>query len=160
MIMASSSRILMSFAREGGLPFSPFFAKVSPTKQLPINALCFSTALQSCLSLVYIGNTALFNSLLVLTIVSRHELSAFLSSRPLTPNLLTGHAQHLLRRSQCPHALPGTTTRPASSSFLPRPTRPPRQCHRPHLQHRHLRLPLLPQLPPRFRVEHELCLGE
>ncbi|ORY91623.1 amino acid/polyamine transporter I [Leucosporidium creatinivorum] len=70
MIMASSGRILMSFAREGGLPFSSFFAKVDKRKQLPINALCFSAGLQALLVLIYIGNTALFNSLLVLTVAA------------------------------------------------------------------------------------------
>ena len=70
MITASASRILMSFAREGGLPFSPFFAKVSTTRQLPVNALCFATLVQCALVCIYIGNTALFNSLLVLTVAT------------------------------------------------------------------------------------------
>jgi choline transport protein len=54
MIMASSGRILMSFAREGGLPFSSFFAKIDRREQLPVNALCFSAGLQALLVLIYI----------------------------------------------------------------------------------------------------------
>ncbi|ORY91640.1 amino acid/polyamine transporter I [Leucosporidium creatinivorum] len=70
MILASSGRVLMSFAREGGLPFSSFFAKVDRRKQLPLNALFFSAIVQALLALIYIGNTALFNSLLVLTVAA------------------------------------------------------------------------------------------
>ncbi|GAA6013783.1 hypothetical protein JCM10207_008189 [Rhodosporidiobolus poonsookiae] len=70
MILASSGRVLMSFAREGGLPFSRFFAEISPTHNLPVNALCFSAVVQALLVLIYIGNAALFNSLLVLTVAA------------------------------------------------------------------------------------------
>ncbi|KAK5729822.1 hypothetical protein LTR17_011583 [Elasticomyces elasticus] len=38
-LMAQSSRVIFSFARDGGLPFSKTIAKVHPTLQVPINAI-------------------------------------------------------------------------------------------------------------------------
>ncbi|GAA6024004.1 hypothetical protein JCM10207_006851 [Rhodosporidiobolus poonsookiae] len=67
-ILATSGRVSWSFALEGGLPFSNFFAHISPRFNVPVRALAASTIIQCLLVLIYIGNGALFNSILVLAI--------------------------------------------------------------------------------------------
>ncbi|GAA6020289.1 hypothetical protein JCM10207_003214 [Rhodosporidiobolus poonsookiae] len=67
-ILATSGRVIWSFALEGGIPFSSVFARVSSKHHVPIAALCVSVAVQMLLVLIYIGNAALFNSILVLAV--------------------------------------------------------------------------------------------
>ncbi|GAA5955397.1 hypothetical protein JCM10213_002871 [Rhodosporidiobolus nylandii] len=67
-ILTTVSRVVWAHALEGGIPFSSFFAQRHPRLDMPVNALCVVAAIQCLLSLIYIGNTALFNSILTLTV--------------------------------------------------------------------------------------------
>lgn len=56
--LAASSRVVWSFACEGGLP--KCFARINKRQQVPVNALVLSWASICCLSLIYIGNETAF----------------------------------------------------------------------------------------------------
>ncbi|GAA5919709.1 hypothetical protein JCM6882_008439 [Rhodosporidiobolus microsporus] len=91
-ILATAGRVVWSFALEGGIPFSQWFSRLSSRYEVPVNALCVVAAVQCLLSLIYIGNTALFNSILTLTV-------AFLNisySIPIALMLFRGRPQRLL----------------------------------------------------------------
>lgn len=60
-MVTTSSRQLYSFARDGGLPFSKFFAKVSPRNHIPMNAVCSTLIFTVVLSLVLIGSPLAYN---------------------------------------------------------------------------------------------------
>ncbi|KAF2656678.1 amino acid transporter [Lophiostoma macrostomum CBS 122681] len=61
-ITATSSRQLFAFARDQGVPFSSFFAYVSPKFDVPINAICLSFGVSCLLSLINLGSSvALMN---------------------------------------------------------------------------------------------------
>ncbi|KAB5580372.1 amino acid/polyamine transporter I [Coniochaeta sp. 2T2.1] len=56
--LAAASRVIWSFAREGGLP--PVFAHVNKRQGVPINAVVLAWFCVSALSLIYIGNDTAF----------------------------------------------------------------------------------------------------
>ncbi|CAD6448991.1 7914fd40-8f93-4d7b-b6e7-275fb973416d [Sclerotinia trifoliorum] len=58
-ILASMTRLIWAFARDNGLPFSRFFAKISPTHKIPLRALCLATTIVLLLSLINIASTTL-----------------------------------------------------------------------------------------------------
>ncbi|OTA37131.1 hypothetical protein BTJ68_02972 [Hortaea werneckii EXF-2000] len=62
-IMAGSSRQLFAFARDDGLPFSKWVARVRPGLDVPVNAIVVSFTFAACISLVNISSTAAFNSI-------------------------------------------------------------------------------------------------
>ncbi|KAJ5836202.1 Amino acid/polyamine transporter I [Penicillium robsamsonii] len=64
--VATTSRQIYSFARDKGLPFSDFLAKVNPTFTVPLNALCVSLIIVSLLSLINIGSSVAFNAIMSL----------------------------------------------------------------------------------------------
>ncbi|KAJ5512923.1 hypothetical protein N7463_002475 [Penicillium fimorum] len=64
--VATTSRQIYSFARDKGLPFSNFLAKVNPTFTVPLNALCVSLVIVSLLSLINIGSSVAFNAIMSL----------------------------------------------------------------------------------------------
>jgi amino acid transporter len=56
-VIATSSRQLWAFARDGGVPFSGWFSVVDKKRgHLPVNALVFSYVLAVLLSLINIGS--------------------------------------------------------------------------------------------------------
>ncbi|KAK4447119.1 putative amino-acid permease [Podospora aff. communis PSN243] len=61
--IATSSRQLWAFARDRGVPFSGWLARVHPRWELPLNALAVSYAFAVLLSLINIGSTVAFNIL-------------------------------------------------------------------------------------------------
>lgn len=65
-IMASSSRQIFAFARDRGLPFSPWLSRVHPTQGVPTNAVLLTTTATMLLSLINIGSTIAFNNLVSL----------------------------------------------------------------------------------------------
>ena len=65
--MASVSRLLWSFARDNGLPFSDFFSYISPTYKIPVRCLCLTVVVQVLLSLINIGSTTAFFAILSLS---------------------------------------------------------------------------------------------
>ncbi|KAK5123749.1 hypothetical protein LTR85_002385 [Meristemomyces frigidus] len=62
-MMASASRQLFAFARDKGMPFSPWLGHVRPGWDIPLNAVSFSLVFTSILSLINIGSTVAFNSI-------------------------------------------------------------------------------------------------
>ncbi|GMG03119.1 unnamed protein product [Aspergillus oryzae] len=63
------SRLCWSFARDRGLPFSPFLAKIHPTLDVPFNAHSVSCFIVGLLGLLYLGSSTAFNSMVSACIV-------------------------------------------------------------------------------------------
>ncbi|RLV93690.1 Choline transport protein [Spathaspora sp. JA1] len=62
------TRICWSFARDNGLPFSKYLAKVDPNLGVPINAHIFSTFWVMICGIIFLVTTAGFNAMIVGTI--------------------------------------------------------------------------------------------
>ncbi|KAF1837446.1 amino acid transporter [Decorospora gaudefroyi] len=69
-IMTTSSRMTYAFARDGGLPFSRFFAKVHPRLGQPLNALILAAGLTISFGLILIGSSSAFNALISASVVA------------------------------------------------------------------------------------------
>lgn len=65
-IMASASRQMFAFGRDKGLPGSAWLSRVHPTLGVPVNAVVMSTVISILLSLINVGSTVAFNSLVSL----------------------------------------------------------------------------------------------
>ncbi|EIT76249.1 amino acid transporter [Aspergillus oryzae 100-8] len=76
--VATASRQLWSFARDGGLPFSSFFSYVTPGWHIPLNSVMVSLAVTILLSLINIGSTVALQAIVSLTITSL--MSAYILS--------------------------------------------------------------------------------
>ncbi|KAF4962380.1 hypothetical protein FSARC_9546 [Fusarium sarcochroum] len=57
-----ASRVIWAFARDGAVPGARYWTKISPTLQIPLNAMILSTVIQVLLGLIYFGSTAAFNA--------------------------------------------------------------------------------------------------
>ncbi|KAH7240008.1 amino acid/polyamine transporter I [Fusarium redolens] len=69
-IMATSTRILYAFARDGGLPFSRVFAKVDQRWGIPVNALLLTNGIVIIFGLVYLGSTSALNAILSAAVIA------------------------------------------------------------------------------------------
>ncbi|GAD97230.1 GABA permease GabA [Paecilomyces variotii No. 5] len=69
-IMTTSSRMIYAFARDGGLPASPFFSRVHPRLGLPLNALYVTTALVIIFGLIFLGSSSAFNAIVSASVVA------------------------------------------------------------------------------------------
>ncbi|KAH7128472.1 GABA permease gaba [Dendryphion nanum] len=69
-IMTTSSRMAYAFARDGGLPASPFFAKVHESLGLPLNSLCLTTIIVIIFGCIFLGSTSAFNAILSASVVA------------------------------------------------------------------------------------------
>ncbi|KAF7136743.1 hypothetical protein CNMCM5793_006212 [Aspergillus hiratsukae] len=76
--VATASRQLWSFARDQGLPFSSFFAYVTPGWNIPLNSVMVSLAVTILLSLINIGSQVALTAIVSLTITSL--ISAYILS--------------------------------------------------------------------------------
>nr|XP_001402058.2 amino acid permease [Aspergillus niger CBS 513.88] len=76
--VATASRQLWSFARDQGLPFSSFFAYVTPGWNIPLNSVLVSLVVTAILSLINIGSNLALNAVISLTITSL--MSAYILS--------------------------------------------------------------------------------
>ena len=99
---ASTSRQTYAFARDKGLPFWRWLARVDPKKELPVNAVIFSCVLSGLLSLINIGSTAAFNAIISLQVAAimftySISISCVLYRRIWHPELLP-HARWSLGR--------------------------------------------------------------
>ncbi|KAL4917737.1 amino acid/polyamine transporter I [Aspergillus aurantiobrunneus] len=65
--LASVTRLAWAFARDNGLPFSDFFARVDPRYKIPIRALFLVASCIVAISFIQIGSTAAFNAILSLS---------------------------------------------------------------------------------------------
>lgn len=66
----STSRQTWAFARDNGLPFSNWIAKVDPKLEVPINSVTATTAFTIILSFINIGSDAAFNAIVSLNLTS------------------------------------------------------------------------------------------
>jgi choline transport protein len=69
-IMTTSSRMTYAFARDGGVPWSKFFAKVHPRLGQPLNSLMLSAGLTILFGLILIGSSSAFNALISASVVA------------------------------------------------------------------------------------------
>ncbi|GAM42824.1 hypothetical protein TCE0_044r17147 [Talaromyces pinophilus] len=60
----STSRVLWAFARDGAMPFSDVWAKVSKRFGIPFNAQLLVAAANAALGCLYLGSSTAFNSML------------------------------------------------------------------------------------------------
>jgi choline transport protein len=56
--------------RDGGLPFSKFFAKVHPKLELPLNALILTVVLDVIFGCIFLGSSSAFNAILSASVVA------------------------------------------------------------------------------------------
>ncbi|RLL97436.1 hypothetical protein CFD26_106440 [Aspergillus turcosus] len=66
-VVASVSRLTWAFARDGGLPYSKFFAKVDGKYHIPVRAVCLVCFNVLLLSLINIASTTALSAILALT---------------------------------------------------------------------------------------------
>ncbi|KAK3070644.1 hypothetical protein LTR53_010097 [Teratosphaeriaceae sp. CCFEE 6253] len=66
-LMAQSSRVVFSFARDGGLPFSSIIARVHPTLHVPIYAILLVLVINIGLMSIYFGTVTGFNTVLAIS---------------------------------------------------------------------------------------------
>jgi choline transport protein len=69
-VVASVSRLTWAFARDGGLPYSQFFAKVDPTYHVPFRAIGLVSSTVVLLSLINIASTTALSAILALSTAS------------------------------------------------------------------------------------------
>lgn len=67
-ILTATSRMTLAFAEDGGLPFSPFFARMHPSG-VPRNAVYLSSVLCVCFGLIYLGSSSALNAILSSSVV-------------------------------------------------------------------------------------------
>lgn len=63
------SRLLWSFARDGGVPYHKYFSECHEVLDVPLRAHLFSTALVAIVGSLYLGSYTAFNSMVTATIV-------------------------------------------------------------------------------------------
>jgi len=68
-ILTTSSRMTQSFARDGGLPFSPFFARHNHRLGVPLNATLLATVLVIIFGCIYLGSSSALNAILSSSVV-------------------------------------------------------------------------------------------
>jgi len=69
-LLTTSSRMTMAFARDKGIPFSNFFAKVHGKYGLPFNAMCLTVALVIVFGCVFLGSSSAFNAIVSASVVA------------------------------------------------------------------------------------------
>ncbi|KAL2829432.1 amino acid/polyamine transporter I [Aspergillus cavernicola] len=67
---ASTSRQTFAFARDKGLPFSKWIARVDPHRMIPVNAIALSCVISCLLSLINIGSSTAFNAIISLNVAA------------------------------------------------------------------------------------------
>ncbi|KAK5459688.1 hypothetical protein LTS15_003817 [Exophiala xenobiotica] len=89
-LMAEGSRALWAFARDHGLPFSKFFAKVNKKSQVPVNSIILCLLIQMALNSIYFASYEGFS-----TVISIATFGFYISyAMPLFVRLwsyFTGH---------------------------------------------------------------------
>ncbi|KAI2742485.1 hypothetical protein DTO013E5_3587 [Penicillium roqueforti] len=68
-IMTTSSRMVYAFARDGGLPASPFFSRVHPKLNVPLNSLYLNLALVVIFGCIFLGSSSAFNAIVSASVV-------------------------------------------------------------------------------------------
>lgn len=65
-LLTEGSRSVYAFARDGGLPFSKFFAKVPSKHQVPVNAILLTLVVQLALGAIDFGTTTGFETVIAI----------------------------------------------------------------------------------------------
>ncbi|KAJ5296693.1 uncharacterized protein N7443_007586 [Penicillium atrosanguineum] len=68
-IMTTSSRMCYAFARDGGLPFSPYFSQIHPKLKVPLHSLYLNLALVIVFGLIFLGSSSAFNAIVSASVV-------------------------------------------------------------------------------------------
>ncbi|KAF2173457.1 hypothetical protein M409DRAFT_48433 [Zasmidium cellare ATCC 36951] len=68
--VAASSRQLMAFARDGGVPFGRWVSRIPPGLKYPINAVFVVAIFSALLNLITLGSTVAFQAIVSLTIIA------------------------------------------------------------------------------------------
>lgn len=76
--MAGASRQLFAFARDRGVPFSPWISRVHPGYDVPINAIIVSSLCACVLHCINIGSSIAFN--IILSVGSVALITSYLTS--------------------------------------------------------------------------------
>lgn len=82
----STSRVLWAFARDGAMPFSNIWSRVSQRFGIPFNAQLLVAAANAVLGCLYLGSSTAFNSMLGAAVTINNV--AYLI--PIATNMLTG----------------------------------------------------------------------
>ncbi|KAL1597332.1 hypothetical protein SLS60_008916 [Paraconiothyrium brasiliense] len=82
----STSRVLWAFARDGAMPWSKTWARVSTRFGIPFNAQLLVTAANAALGCIYLGSSTAFNAMLG-SAVTINNIAYFI---PILTNMLTG----------------------------------------------------------------------
>ena len=69
-IMTTSSRMTYAFARDRGLPFSKFFARVHPTLDVPLEALGLTNLVVLIFGCIFLGSSSAFNAIVSASVVA------------------------------------------------------------------------------------------
>ncbi|CAN6597892.1 hypothetical protein TRVA0_001S05006 [Trichomonascus vanleenenianus] len=69
-LMASSSRMTWGFARDGGLPFSSYFAVVDKYWKVPIRSICLNGVIVVLIGLLYLFSTTVIQAIISVVTVT------------------------------------------------------------------------------------------
>ncbi|KAF2726091.1 amino acid permease [Polychaeton citri CBS 116435] len=69
-IMTTSSRMTYAFARDGGLPFSRWFARIHKRLDVPVESICFTTVVVVIFGCIFLGSSAAFNAITSASVVA------------------------------------------------------------------------------------------
>ncbi|KAI0403900.1 putative GABA permease [Xylaria palmicola] len=94
--LASSSRMLWSFARDRGIPFWAYFIKLNRRTSIPVYTIAFTTTISVLLSLIVLGSSVAFSNIVNLSIAGLYSsyllCCALLLWRRLQPNGIKPHS--------------------------------------------------------------------
>lgn len=69
-IMTTSSRMTYAFARDRGLPFSKFLARVHPKLDVPLESLALTNLVVLVFGLIFLGSSSAFNAIVSASVVA------------------------------------------------------------------------------------------
>lgn len=88
-IMTTSSRMIFAFARDRGLPFSRYLARIHPRLETPVEAITLTTFLVIVFGCVFLGSSAAFNAIISASVVALGISYAM----PIAVNCLQGRSK-------------------------------------------------------------------
>ncbi|KAL3493705.1 amino acid/polyamine transporter I [Aspergillus germanicus] len=100
-IMTTSSRMNYAFARDGGLPASPFFSKVHPKLNVPLNGLYLTNISVIIFGCIFLGSSSAFNAIISSSVV----MLDIAYGVPIAVNCLRGRQMLPERPFVLPHTL-------------------------------------------------------
>ncbi|KAG5953068.1 hypothetical protein E4U53_007037 [Claviceps sorghi] len=69
-IICTSTRMSYAFARDGGMPFGSFFARVHPTLKVPLNALFWTVGWVIVFGCIFLGSSSTFSAITSASVVA------------------------------------------------------------------------------------------